>query len=111
MANGHLPHVEATLLRKGKPVLTKRNSLKTHPFLAKFAKFPFQHAETATILSYGLDNCVGLDLYVTRYRRDGKVSMAKPCKTCQKIIELVGIRNVYYTDWSGNIKSYKVTKK
>lgn len=108
MANGHLPHVQATLLRRGKPIITRRNSLKTHPYLTQFTKFPVLHAESAVIIAHGLDECKGLDILVTRFRRDDTYSMAKPCKVCQQIIKKANIRTVYYTDWTGNIKSYKV---
>jgi deoxycytidylate deaminase len=108
MANGHLPHVQATLLKKGKPLLTKRNSLKTHPLLKQHTKYPYLHAESAVIFALGIDKCSNLDLYVQRFRRDGRISMAKPCKTCMKIIKQANIRRIYYTNWSGDIIQLKV---
>lgn len=100
--------VQATLLRRGKPVLTKNNSLKTHPYLAKYTEYPYLHAESSVVLAYGLDNCRGLDIFVTRTLRDGTTTMAKPCKVCTRILNEVGIRKVYYTNWKGKIECLRL---
>lgn len=104
-----LTHVEATLLKRGKPVRTRNNCLKTHPFLTKYTEYPYLHAESNVVLSYGVDNCKGLDIYVTRTLKDGSVTMAKPCKVCMRILKDVGIRKIYYTNWKGKVECLKLT--
>lgn len=87
----------ASLIDRPFIICSKSNSYKTHPFLAKYSPFPCQHAETAVILSHGLDDCKGLSLYVLRITRTNQIAMAKPCKICQALIEEVGISECYYT--------------
>jgi cytidine deaminase len=43
-------------------------------------------------------------VYVTRKRRDGKPSIAKPCKYCRFFLKNLGIETVFYTDRKGKIR-------
>lgn len=96
--------VGAVLLDRNKIITAKANSYKTHPILSKYSKWPFQHAESACIISHGLDNCHGLDLLVTRINKKGNFTMAKPCPSCMALIRDVSLRNVYYTNWKGDLE-------
>ena len=82
---------------------------KTHPILSTLSDWPYLHAETNAIISYGMDFCRHLDLAVARVTLDEKPTMSKPCRVCQEIIERVGIRNVWYTDWNGEWICEKIT--
>lgn len=95
--------VGAILFSRKHILQAKHNSYKTHPALVKFFKYPFMHAEAACILAHGLDNCKGLDMLVMRVGKKNDVTMAKPCDSCADLIRHVGIRKVYYSDWSGNV--------
>lgn len=60
------------------------------------------HAEEAAILSIikkpdGLKMVAGSTIFVSRVLANGKTSLAKPCKECQKLIESVGIKKVIHT--------------
>ena len=92
----------AVLVHKNTVIASGFNSYKTHPIMAKYTHFPHLHAEQKAIIRAGLDNCEGLDLYVVRVDRRKRFAMSKPCRVCKKLIDEVGIRNVYYTDESGN---------
>lgn len=97
--------VGAVLFDKKKRILDVRpNSMKTHPFLKRITPFPFLHAEAHCILSHGINNCEGLDLLVCRINKDGSLNMACPCEVCRTLIKMAKIRNVYYTDWNGDIQ-------
>ena len=97
--------VGAILFDKRHRILNaKHNSYKTHPFLTRWTKYPFLHAESSCILGYGLDNTDGLSLLVVRIRRDLRLSMARPCVTCSQLASLANIKNIYYSDWNGDIK-------
>lgn len=82
-------------------IVSRYNSYKTHPALAKFTPYPYLHAEQAVILFQGLDNCEGLNLFTLRITRQDEIALAKPCKICQELIELAKIENVYYTTRDG----------
>ena len=74
------------------------NCMRTHPMLSPFTPYPFLHAETSAIIRCGLDNTIGMDLYVCRVWRNGRtLAESKPCDVCAKIIQLAGINKVYYT--------------
>lgn len=95
--------VGAALVHKKHGLICSRpNILKTHPLLVKYTNFPFLHAESSCIIHHGMDNCYGCDLYITRVKKNGTMTMAKPCDICQALMMEVGIKNFYYTDWSGN---------
>ena len=62
------------------------------------------HAEQQAILGLlrkRADHLVGADMYVSRVGADGLPRLAKPCPMCQRIIEAVGIRKVFYTTETG----------
>lgn len=97
--------VGAILFDKKRIITAKTNSLKTHPALAKFTKWPYLHAETSCLLSHGLGNCSEASLLVVRLHRDDRtLSCARPCDTCASLLDLAGVRKVYYSDWDGEIK-------
>lgn len=54
----------------------------------------------------------GASILVIRINNNaaGKISMAKPCEFCQKMIEDYGIRNVYYSDYNGEIKKMRIKR-
>lgn len=97
--------VGAILFEKNRILEARTNSRKTHPALAKFTKWPYLHAETSCLISHGLGNCTGTSLLVLRMHRDNTtLSCAKPCPVCEGLLELSGVKRVYYSDWNGDIK-------
>lgn len=50
-----------------------------------------------------------IDLVVIKYSKN-KLGMSKPCLDCLKIIKIVGIKNIIYSDSKGNIVSEKTNK-
>ncbi len=80
------------------------NCYKTHTFLARFTSFPHLHAESHCILRLGIDNCIGRSLLVVRTLSNDSLCMAKPCHVCYTIANEVGIKNIYYSNWKGEIE-------
>jgi len=95
--------------KRGRVISSACNSYKTHPFVLKYSNYPFLHAETHAIIAGGLDNVHNCDIMITRVLLNGQPSMAKPCPSCQRALKDCGIRDVYYTDWQGSIRSYSCT--
>ena len=54
---------------------------------------PSAHAEAR--LSRKLDR--GAMVYVVRIDREGALTTARPCKTCQKIMRIRGVKRCYYS--------------
>lgn len=97
--------VGAVLYKRGKVLAVGTNSYKTHPKLKPFTEWPFIHAESSTILRQGMDNCNGLSLLVARVTKHLDVSCARPCEACMSLCQHVGIRNITYTNWKGQLES------
>ena len=87
----------AILVHRNSIVSIGMNSYKTHPLMAARTSWPFLHAEQNAIIRAGMDHCEGLDLYIARVLKNNDLALSKPCKVCIKLIEDVGIRNIYYS--------------
>ena len=56
----------------------------------------YLHAEVAALIKIK-DWSKAHRIFVTRYTKDGKPALAKPCAICQSIIERTGIKLIEYT--------------
>lgn len=45
----------------------------------------------------------GTSMIVVRFNKSGRMSMAYPCKMCIDMMEHVGIKEVYYSSYGGEI--------
>lgn len=62
------------------------------------------HAEVRVLKKAG-ERAKGAILLVARVNRSGNLTMARPCKNCWKVIESSGVKNVWYTDWFGELEN------
>jgi len=58
------------------------------------------HAEMALLNSQKAGEVDAI--HVIRFKKDGSVTMAKPCIHCQKFLRQYGVKKVYYTNWKGH---------
>lgn len=103
LANGLDFHLAAILWRNKTPISICINSTKTNPhFKRTFAMGKptsyCTHAEAGVCLRAQ----PGDYLEVYRWTKGGRLSMSKPCKWCRLAIKKAGIKQVTFTDWSGN---------
>lgn len=96
---------------KGRILSAKHNSRKTHPELQKRTQHPFQHAESATVLGYGLDNCEGHNLLVVRISALGTLVCSKPCSVCTTLMQDAKLRRVYYVNDNNEIEQLGVATR
>ena len=89
--------------KKGRPISTGQNSyIRTHPLMAKMARLSgepsriYLHAEVAAIIRLK-DNKRAHSMFISRFTSDGLPALAKPCLSCQRLINLIGIKHVSYT--------------
>jgi|TARA_Y100000034_G_scaffold100459_1_gene123791 deoxycytidylate deaminase len=47
-------------------------------------------------------------IHVIRFKKNGNVTMAKPCLYCQKFLRQYGVKKVYYTNWNGEWDTLKL---
>lgn len=109
LSNFYKTRVGCIAIYKNRIISIGYNSYKTHPLQAKFNVYrnfergrinDYQHAEI-NCLSHILDlniNFGKVDLYVVRILKDDSIALAKPCRACQKMIEEMGIGNVYWSE-------------
>ncbi len=90
--------------KKGRPLIAKANSYKTHPFVLRTSLYPFLHAEVHCLVSFGLDHCHDCGILVVRLKKNNELSMAKPCDACMKALRFAGIKDIGYSDWNGDIQ-------
>lgn len=97
-------HLTAVIYDKRNRILSigQNSYIKTHPYQAKLANkmgVPcrlFLHAEIAAII-----RCKDLQkahrIFISRFTKDNKPAMAKPCSVCMEAIKQAGIKHIEYT--------------
>lgn len=106
MATQRQRHVLTAIIydRRGRVLSIGKNSyIKTHPLQAKIARKVgqkdkiFLHAEI-----HAITRCANLEkayrMVITRYNKQGKQRLAKPCEVCQEaIMTMTPIKRIDYT--------------
>lgn len=73
--------------------------------LPKYKEFPFVHAESH-LISKLLDRYNTIDsnwsICVLRINRRGLILGSKPCENCDKLLNAVGLTDVYYSTDNGD---------
>jgi deoxycytidylate deaminase len=68
--------------------------------LPKYIEYPFVHAESY-LISNLLNKYNNIDpnwsIVVMRINRKGLILGSKPCENCEKLLNAVGIKNIYYS--------------
>ena len=105
--------IGAVVVEKNRIISTGHNSNKTSPVQGKYnlkrgidlSYPPRVHAEIAALtplINKKDVNWNHVSLYIYREQKDGKLTCAKPCKACQTLINSLGIKTIFYSDWDGN---------
>lgn len=92
----------------------QNNPIKTHAGayrigenfnLPKYKEFPFYHSESH-LVSKLLDNYNTIDsnwtIVVMRINRKGLILGSKPCENCSKLLNSVGLNDIYYSTDNGD---------
>ena len=68
--------------------------------ISTYKEYPFPHAESH-LVSKLLDRYDSIDtnwkIVVLRINREGRILLSKPCKNCQKILDVLELYNVFYS--------------
>ncbi len=110
--------VGATITLGSRVISSGACTTKTHPRNPKLLAHTKRSqlcAEVVALLkaSQRLSNLQlhGCDIYVARSRKDGTLAIAKPCRHCQSLLQKAGIRNIFYTNRSGNIEQLRTANE
>lgn len=101
MSNGESYHLAAVLRRGKSNIRIGINNSKTNP---RFSR-TYKDGHTCYTLHAEMDALIaaqpGDTLIVFRWSKRGKVTMARPCRHCQRHIKEAGIKSVVYSHWNG----------
>lgn len=113
-------HIGCIAVYKNQILSVGYNTNKTHPLQKKYNKFrninydnvepiPFLHAEMSCLLQIKeMDiDFNKVELYIYREDKNGNLAMCRPCKACMKMIDTLGIKNIYYTTNNGYAKEVR----
>ena len=64
------------------------------------------HSELSAVLKYGKEDCSDCTFVNVRIDRKGRVTMSKPCRGCQDMLDQVGFKRLYYSNTDGEFVSY-----
>ena len=92
------------IFSNGKPVSVGYNSTKSHPIMRKYHPHQTLHAEAAALLPLKFKKIKNGIAIIYRENKKGMPAMARPCKTCQKILADHGITMFIYTVAGGWVK-------
>lgn len=96
------------LLKKNKIVSYGWNQpFKTGPLGARnLTRFSCLHSEAHAIMKsrWRVSELNKLTLVNIRFRKDGSISMSKPCCFCQKMLDTFQLTEVYYTNSDGEFE-------
>ena len=76
----------------------------------KFKKYENSlHAEQAALMNIDWNKVKGCSILVMKISPSkGILSMSKPCEICQKLLEHIGIKTIYYSNEKGEIVREKL---
>lgn len=73
----------------------------------KVSKEPYisgVHGEAAALIKLGLTDCSHLTFVNIRIKDDGTPGLSKPCPNCQRILDQVGYKRIWYYDGNNYVK-------
>lgn len=101
-------HVAAIYYKNDLLSLAFNQSEKTHPKAKKIGYFDSRiHAEFGAVLKAGDENFKKCKMFVLRIDNNNKLNNSAPCKFCEKMIDIVGMGQVYYTNSLGEWECLK----
>lgn len=94
-----------------KIISTGFNTQRTAPIQKKYNKYRFSedtrhscHAEITCLkplIGRKDINFKEVKLYVYREHKNGELTLSRPCPSCAKLINELGIKHIYYTNYGG----------
>jgi hypothetical protein len=104
MPQGRFKHF-SFLVQRTTPICVGWNWKKTHTISEKY-RFQSLHSEGHCILSFPHDRDLlhNYSIYNIRINNIGRLALASPCPYCQILLKSYGIRDIFFTNDSGNFE-------
>lgn len=116
-------HIGCIAVYKGHVLSVGYNTNRTHPLQKKYNKYrkmrsdgfepmPKLHAEISCLLQIkDLDiDFNKVKLYIYRENKNGNLAICRPCPACMKLIDELGIKEIYYTTNGGFAFEERISK-
>lgn len=101
--------VGAVVFKNSSILSSGHNAKRANSIHPKYQVWPHSlHAEQAALLGLDWHKLKNASIFVLRLTKAQKLSLAKPCQTCQNLLAFVGIKKVFYTGRSGEILLDKI---
>ena len=123
LSNFKGPHIGAVVVEGNRILSTAYNSNKTHPLQHRYNIYrhfetydhsqPKSHAEIAALSPLiGKEiNWNRVSIFVYREDQHGNRLCCKPCEACSRLINDLGIKNIFYINKFGNYVKEKVLQE
>lgn len=98
--------VGAALFRGNKLISIGFNSTKSHPRSSTLDGM--HHAEFACLMGLWKYSIVGSVVFVLRLTRANRKGISKPCPECHKLLEMLGVKKVFYINKAGDVEGMKL---
>ena len=106
--SGRTFHVTAVYKKNKMLCIAHNNYNKKHPY-HKFGVYkPLKdgsenytagiHSECAALIKLGMEDCSDLTFVNIRIGSDGKTAISKPCDNCQRVLDQVGHKKIWFFD-------------
>lgn len=91
----HSYNMSCVIVKKNRVVSLGYNQLKTHS--KSTHPWHYIHAEFHAMLNTPLSDLQGATAYIYREHKDGSPSLARPCNSCYKMLQMAGIKKICYS--------------
>lgn len=104
--SGQSFHVTVVYRKSKMLCIANNNYNKNHPY-HKFGEyvptkggeyFAGIHSETAALIKLGLEDCSDLTFINLRIDNNGNPAISKPCPNCQKLLDQIGYKKIWFYD-------------
>lgn len=98
-------HIGAVLFKGKRIISVGHNAIRTSSISPKHKLFHNSlHAEQACLLNLDWTKLKGSSILVVKVSpTEKRLGMARPCPLCMKLLNFVGIKNIYYSNEDGEI--------
>lgn len=114
LQSGKSFHVTFVYKKNKMICIANNNYKKNHPY-HKFGKYNstkngknYQagiHSECAALIKLGEEDCSDFTFVNLRVDNNGDIAISKPCPNCQRLLDQVGYKNLWYYDGESYVKS------
>lgn len=104
-ASQHQQRMGAVVFKGKRIISSGHNAVRSSSICKKHKKYENSlHAEQAAVMNLDWEKLKGCSILILRTSKKKKLlGNAKPCSMCQKLLNKIGITDIYYSNSNGEI--------